>query len=192
MFIVRHISHFVLGEDDRKASVRSSPLCGVECAGNLRQFRRHKFYGSRGGWYHYFCKGGFTKGCLHHGGDQCCRFARNFALFFRLTSSGLFGSAIVFCAGRFRSDIVFLGRRRCRTDVDGLTISRQRLCSIYGLSFDRVSGNSSDTLQGIGSFDRVNGNSAVVLRSWCRIGSFDRVRGVSAAAMLGDWLSRLG
>ena len=35
MFIVRHVSHFVLGEDERKSSVCASPLCGVECAGNF-------------------------------------------------------------------------------------------------------------------------------------------------------------
>ena len=35
MFIVRHISHFVLGKDEREASVCASPLCGAECAFDL-------------------------------------------------------------------------------------------------------------------------------------------------------------
>ena len=142
MFIVRHVSHFVLGEDERKASICASPLCGVECAGDLRHFRRQDFDGARGGLSHHFCKGGFTEGCFHHGGDQCCSLNRNFALFYRLNSSGAFWIGYHL----FRAATLSDGRERT-DNIASMTVFYIWL--VFGISyFGRVRGDSDAALRG--------------------------------------------
>ena len=69
MSIVRHVSYFVLGEDEKKASIYASPFCGAECACNICKFHCQNFDGSRGGLSHNFGEGSFTQGCFHHISD---------------------------------------------------------------------------------------------------------------------------
>ena len=69
MVDVCHVSHFVLGEEERKSSICNYPLRGAECACDLCQFRHQNFDGDQGRMSHHFVEGGFTKGCYQHRGD---------------------------------------------------------------------------------------------------------------------------
>ena len=97
MVDVCHVSHFVLGEEERKSSICNYPLRGAECACDLCQFRHQNLMETKVGCPTILLKVASPKGVINIEVIDVVVALGIFALLRRLAlaSDWLFGSTLL-------------------------------------------------------------------------------------------------